>query len=362
MKEVTNIDYDGEVLEIVDEEARESSKTANEKAEAAQSTADTAKANAATAQAAAEAAQSTADTATNIAKGRNQAHVFNTTADMQAWLSNADNKGLWSKGDNIYIVELDVPDWWVAEVLTTADPDTGYYYKIAQLETQKVDLTNYLSQSDVVDNLNSTATKAPLSANQGRLLSENLATKNLITYTNVTQLGLTLDNTLDEIFSAMPSLSQLVVLIQQGKTLGGSLPNSNTAELIVTKGNHERGIAVRTQYANGSRQINHCYGGEWKGWETLATKTELDTKMPKSGGETTGQMQFIRNLGVTNVSYSQAGVSMIAPTNESASARAGIGFTNEGSNGAYLYLDTDGKLKYMNDAGEKYIITATKES
>lgn len=85
------------------------------------------------------------DVATNIAKGRNQAHVFNTTAEMQEWLSDSENKGLLNKGDNIYIVELDVSDWWVAEVLEEADAETGYYYKIAQLETQKVDLSNYIA-------------------------------------------------------------------------------------------------------------------------------------------------------------------------------------------------------------------------
>lgn len=101
-------------------------------------------------------------------------------------------------------------------------------------------------------------------------LDATLDIRSLKTYTNVTQLGLTLDNTLDEIFSAMPSLSQLVTIISQGKNLGGSLPNTNTSELIVTKGNHERAIAVLTQYAKGTRSINHCYGGAWKGWKTLA--------------------------------------------------------------------------------------------
>lgn len=117
-------------------------------------------------------AQSAIETVSNIAKGRNQAHVFNTTANMQDWLSSVDNKEIFSKGDNIYIVEIDVPDWWIAEVLTEADTETGYYYKISQLETQKVDLTNYLAKSDVVDSLTSTSTDAPLSANQGRVLDK----------------------------------------------------------------------------------------------------------------------------------------------------------------------------------------------
>ena len=85
--------------------------------------------------------------AVSIAKGRNQAHVFATTEDLQSWLSNADNKGLYNVGDNLYIVDVGVPDWWIKEVLEEADTDTGYYYKIAQLEVQKVDLSEYLKST-----------------------------------------------------------------------------------------------------------------------------------------------------------------------------------------------------------------------
>lgn len=84
----------------------------------------------------------TVNTALNIARGKNQAHVFSTTEDLYSWLSNPENARKYQVGDNLYIVALDVPDWWVSEVLTEADEDTGFYYKIAPLETQKVDLTN----------------------------------------------------------------------------------------------------------------------------------------------------------------------------------------------------------------------------
>ena len=95
------------------------------------------------------------ETAENIAKGRNRAHVFKTTEGMQAFLSNEENKGLYNVGDNIYIVEVEVPDWWISEVLEDIDAETGYYYKIAQLETQKVDLTNIESDiNDLQDNVN----------------------------------------------------------------------------------------------------------------------------------------------------------------------------------------------------------------
>lgn len=85
--------------------------------------------------------QDAIDTVSSISKGKNRAKVFNTTEDMNNWLSNEENKGIANVGDNLYIVALDVPDWWISEVLEEADADTGFYYKIAQLETQKVDLT-----------------------------------------------------------------------------------------------------------------------------------------------------------------------------------------------------------------------------
>lgn len=98
-----------------------------------------------------EAVEDQSATALSIAKGKNQAHIFNTTDDMNAWMSVSSNAGLYTVGDNIYIIDTDVPDWWVSEVLTEADPDTGFYYKIAQLETQKVDLTNYVSKEQLDD-------------------------------------------------------------------------------------------------------------------------------------------------------------------------------------------------------------------
>ena len=86
--------------------------------------------------------EDTADEALIIAKGKNRAKVFETTAEMQEWLSVEANKEVLLVGDNIYIIDTEVPDWWVTEVLTTADAETGYYYKIAELETQRVSLVD----------------------------------------------------------------------------------------------------------------------------------------------------------------------------------------------------------------------------
>ncbi len=97
-----------------------------------------------------ETAQNTADAATNIAKGKNQARVFATTEKMYEWLSDEANKGVAQKGDNLYIVDVGVPDWWIAEVLDTPNAD-GRYYELGQLETQKVDLTTI---NDAIDEIN----------------------------------------------------------------------------------------------------------------------------------------------------------------------------------------------------------------
>ena len=153
----------------------------------------------------------TASEALAIANGKNRARVFSTTSDMQNYLSNKNNIGVFQVGDNIYIVDVGVPDWWISEVLTSADPATGYYYKIGQLETQKVDLTNYATKSEVnaalqeiddldstvvkkssiVNNLTSTSTTAPLSANQGKVLSDGKQDKITGAATTITSSNLT---------------------------------------------------------------------------------------------------------------------------------------------------------------------------
>ena len=99
----------------------------------------------------ADTVQEAIDETSAIAKGKNRARVFSTTEDMNTWLSDETNKGIALVGDNLYIVELDVPDWWISEVLEEADAESGFYYKIAQLETQKVDLTNIESSINSIE-------------------------------------------------------------------------------------------------------------------------------------------------------------------------------------------------------------------
>ena len=80
--------------------------------------------------------QATANTAESIAKGRATGYVFNTVADLETWLQDEKNVANLVLGDNLYIKATDVPDYWWDG--TTKQP----------LETQKVDLSEYIKNTD----------------------------------------------------------------------------------------------------------------------------------------------------------------------------------------------------------------------
>ena len=101
----------------------------------------------------------------SIAKGANQAVGYNSYSAMVTAI-NAMDDDEFTMGQNIYIVTVNVPDLWVSSVESTSSTYTyvddatiisalqtnGYiqvgYYKLSMLETQKVDLTNYVTNTD----------------------------------------------------------------------------------------------------------------------------------------------------------------------------------------------------------------------
>lgn len=107
------------------------------------------------------------DTLEGIVKGRNQALAYNSYSEMVTAL-NTMTKDELKRGQNIYIGTVGVPDLWVYSVETTKSTysytnDKTFvnslgtnttiqvgYYKLAQLETQKVDLTNIESDIDAL--------------------------------------------------------------------------------------------------------------------------------------------------------------------------------------------------------------------
>lgn len=223
--------------------------------------------------------ESGVETATNIAKGRNRAHVFTTTEAMKTCLSNADNIGKYQVGDNLYIVEVDVPDWWVSEVLDKADAETGYYYKIAQLETQKVDLTEIEEDIDA--------------------LNENLGKRQLQTFTDISQIGGSTANTVTELLEMMPAHSVLKTNVTQNTTnLNNSLPNTAVGQLILEKETSKRGSAKFTNYQTGD-EFKAIYYNTLGAWEHTTTNSDLANYLPLSGGTMTGSIGF-NNGGIVN--------------------------------------------------------------
>lgn len=121
--------------------------------------------------------EDTAETAVSIAKGANQSLVYGDYQTMITAL-NAIDKETYKVGQNILIITLNVPDLWISEIVEesaeyayTNDDDfisllkeQGYvqvgYYKLSALETQKVELTDYVKNTDYATSLKAGVLKA----------------------------------------------------------------------------------------------------------------------------------------------------------------------------------------------------------
>ena len=101
----------------------------------------------------------------DVVKGSNQALSFANYSTMVTTFNSLDDDE-YHVGQNLYIVTVNVPDLWISSVESTSSTYTyttdsafisaletnGYvqvgYYKLSMLETQKVDLTNYVTNTD----------------------------------------------------------------------------------------------------------------------------------------------------------------------------------------------------------------------
>lgn len=116
-----------------------------------------------------EQAKEIAETAESIAKGANQSLSFGDYATMISVFSNL-TIDTYKVGQNVLIVTLNVPDLWVsaieeismpylymsddnlvAELNATGKIQVGHYI-LSPLETQKVELTNYIKNTDYATN------------------------------------------------------------------------------------------------------------------------------------------------------------------------------------------------------------------
>lgn len=90
-------------------------------------------------------AKTAANNAYVLAMGRSRSHVFDTKSAMETALQTAP-KGQYKVGDNIFIADISVPDYWVSKV-TESDSSTYALVEVSPLETQKVDLSSYLKNT-----------------------------------------------------------------------------------------------------------------------------------------------------------------------------------------------------------------------
>lgn len=155
-----------------------------------------------------------------------------------------------------------------------------------------------LTSSDVVDNLLGTSGVLPLSDNQGRILNETLASN------------------MEAVRSGLNSLDGRVTTIENDKV----------------------------------------------------DKTAMSNYLPTSGGTMNGALNITRvsNLpevatGVNQNSFSAAPICANAATAQNETLRSGYGFHNFGTNGMFLYLDTDGRLKTISNAGTARVLAITEE-
>lgn len=162
------------------------------------------------------AVETTANTAKSIAEGRARAVSFESYSALVTALNAAENTD-YKVGDNIFIQAKEVPDLWVYSVETTTTSysyttddalisalETGAvqigYYKIAAMETGKVDLTGYVPTTRKVNNkalsadisltysdvgalaANGTAAKATADASGNNIASTYATKAEIITY------------------------------------------------------------------------------------------------------------------------------------------------------------------------------------
>lgn len=154
----------------------------------------------------------------SIAKGSNQSLSFaNYSAMVTEFNSLAGNE--YNVGQNIMVVTLEVPDLWISgiestsstytyttdEAFTAALATNGYvqvgYYKLSALETQKVDLTNYVTNTDYASN--NTGGVVKTNANYGTSVDSNGSlrgtTKTYEDYDSMHNLGLISKVTLENV-------------------------------------------------------------------------------------------------------------------------------------------------------------------
>ena len=174
--------------------AKEQGDYANEQGKFAQEQAENVQSDILNIRNIADEANDKSDTAISIAKGANQALDYLDYANMIANF-NAFEKDKFNTSQQIMIKKLNVPDMWIyqltneyryytyttdEEVIDLLLSDNGFhvgYYILSALETQKVDLTNYIKNTDVATSTKAGVIKAWVSTNADGENGLNISTE-----------------------------------------------------------------------------------------------------------------------------------------------------------------------------------------
>lgn len=259
----------------------------------------------------------------SVAKGANQALSF---ANYSAMITefNSLTGDEYSVGQNIMVVTLEVPDLWISgiestsstytyttdEAFITAMATNGYvqvgYYKLSALETQKVDLTNYVTNTDYASNTTGGVVKTNI--NYGTSVDSNGSlrgtTKTYEDYGSMHNLGLISKVTLENVIEGKGLVSNtdyadagIGGVIKTGASYGTTMSasgnlravNKNYEEyssagdyMLVGKGTLEnvitgKGLVSNTDYASnatgGVIRTSNTYGTTVSGSGVLNAST-----------------------------------------------------------------------------------------
>ena len=226
----------------------------------------------------------------SIAKGANQAISYsNYSAMVTAFNAAPDDE--YNIGQNIYILTLDVPDLWVSSVETTSVPYTyttdaaiisaidtnGYiqigYYKLSALETQEVDLTNYVTNTDYATS--ATAGVIKVNSSYGTDISNSGELKStIVTSANYSTME-------DDAFVSKGTLENAI-------TSKGLVNNTDYATSSV-------GGVVKVASSNGVG-VNSSNGNLYL---SAATETDVDNKTSVYKPIVPARLDYATKIGVT---------------------------------------------------------------
>lgn len=136
-----------------------------------------------------------------IASGATTGKVFDTFGEMETWMKSSANRDLLPLGANIYIKAKNVPDYWISEVLSVPDPNTGYYYGLSTLESDSTNITDYSSiigKTVITGISDGTLTGAVVALNNGKVSKTDF--NNSMGTTDISSIG---DGTLTGAISAL---------------------------------------------------------------------------------------------------------------------------------------------------------------